>query len=830
MGKMASPILENAAAAPAFHPKLARNMGWVGFGALVAIVGVAAVFRFAALDSIPPGWHHDEALMGVMASEVYRGVSRPIFFPQYLGQEPLYIYMAAGVEWLMGGNQDILPLRITSALTGVATVLLAYAMARALFTRTVGLITAALVGTSFWQVLFSRTAFRSITQPLLEALALWLLWLGRNYYLAGRRGRSILCLMLSGVALGGTIYTYLGGRAFPIVFLLFGAWLFWRYRPRLFSGLRFVALVGVPTVLVMAPLSWYWLSHPGTFNARMQQISLVSTDINEGPPLVVFAAGVIKLLGTFTFNGAPLWHFNLPGRPIFVGLVAVFFYAGLVVLVRRAFQREDAAVAIVLWLVVMALPSVLSFDIGGYSVRAMGLAPALFVVPALGIAAVYDWACRTWSARPRLVQSFPIAIAVLLVIDAGWTSTDYFQNWAPSFGAAYESNADTVAEARYLAQLSYPESEYLVAGSTYTGHPVVAQLAPRVYDQLHWTDGSQSVVFPSQVVQPVRYVFSYSTLPAKGAFPEGSEVDEVPFSRGIDPGQPPPPLFVAYLLRPEQVRAQVAVLVSGTDMAPLGANLGGVVEAVAGGTAAAITQGSQLEVKAMWRVLRDAPGPNLTMYVHLLDSSGQSWAQSDANGYGSEQWRAGDFIWSRYRLDIPRTLPPGQYRVEVGVYDRNTVRRLEPAGAALPQIGPVRVLRSKPLTLADIGTSVGASFEEQIELLGQMTKVGAAEIDATLFWRARATSHSDYTVFVQLLDATGKLVAQLDSPPASGQLPSSSWQPGEIIADLHKIPLPAGLASGRYRLIAGMYQPATGARLGLIGGGDFVSLGELSLP
>ena len=60
---------------------------------IILILVVAAALRLIWLDLYPIGWHHDEALMGVMAGEVYRGESRPIFFQQYLGQEPLYIYL-----------------------------------------------------------------------------------------------------------------------------------------------------------------------------------------------------------------------------------------------------------------------------------------------------------------------------------------------------------------------------------------------------------------------------------------------------------------------------------------------------------------------------------------------------------------------------------------------------------------------------------------------------------------------------------------------------------------------------------------------------------------
>jgi predicted membrane-bound mannosyltransferase len=124
--------------------------------AFAAILLGAALLRLLWLERYPAGWHHDEALMGVMAGEVYRGEGRPVFFPQYLGQEPLYIYLSAGMMALLGGEQDPLPLRLTSALVGLLTVGLTFLLARELFGTRVGFFAAALMATSFWQVMSSR--------------------------------------------------------------------------------------------------------------------------------------------------------------------------------------------------------------------------------------------------------------------------------------------------------------------------------------------------------------------------------------------------------------------------------------------------------------------------------------------------------------------------------------------------------------------------------------------------------------------------------------------------------------------------------------------------
>jgi hypothetical protein len=93
-----------------------------------------------------------------------------------------------------------------------------------------------------------------------------------------------------------------------------------------------------------------------------------------------------------------------------------------------------------------------------------------------------------------------------------------------------------------------------------------------------------------------------------------------------------------------------------------------------------------------------------------------------------------------------------------------------------------------------------------------------SEIVVTLTWQATAAPPVDYQVFTQLLDASGKLVAQHDGAPASGLAPTTLWRAGDRIVDVHIIPIPGDQASGgEGRIIAGMYDPATGARLKAVG-------------
>ena len=96
-----------------------------------------------------------------------------------------------------------------------------------------------------------------------------------------------------------------------------------------------------------------------------------------------------------------------------------------------------------------------------------------------------------------------------------------------------------------------------------------------------------------------------------------------------------------------------------------------------------------------------------------------------------------------------------------------------------------------------------------------------------LYWQAAAPVDESYTVFTQLFDSSGRLVAQQDNLPVQGLAPTNTWQPGTPIRDSYHLALPADAASGVYGLQVGMYD-AQGRRTLTLA--DGTSVDHLSLP
>lgn len=123
---------------------------------------------------------------------------------------------------------------------------------------------------------------------------------------------------------------------------------------------------------------------------------------------------------------------------------------------------------------------------------------------------------------------------------------------------------------------------------------------------------------------------------------------------------------------------------------------------------------------------------------------------------------------------------------------------------------------------------------EMFTLRGYQLEPGSlkagSNVNFKVFWQADGFPQKDYTIFTQLLDDQGRLVAGYDSQPLGGYFPTSQWPAAEIITDQIHLSLPADLQAGNYRLITGMYLLETLERLPVSDSpDDYVTLTTLEI-
>ena len=100
----------------------------------------------------------------------------------------------------------------------------------------------------------------------------------------------------------------------------------------------------------------------------------------------------------------------------------------------------------------------------------------------------------------------------------------------------------------------------------------------------------------------------------------------------------------------------------------------------------------------------------------------------------------------------------------------------------------------------------------------------------TLIWRADSSAIPvSYTVFVQLLNSEGVVIAQSDAMPAQGERPTTNWREGEYIVDTHRLAYNGLAQPGAVQVIVGWYDASTNQRLRHEDGTDALSLGEFEI-
>jgi 4-amino-4-deoxy-L-arabinose transferase-like glycosyltransferase len=233
--------------------------------------------------------------------------------------------------------------------------------------------------------------------------------------------------------------------------------------------------------------------------------------------------------------------------------------------------------------------------------------------------------------------------------------------------------------------------------------------------------------------------------------------------------------------------------------------------------------GEALPLTLFWQVM-GSNLPPLTVLVELQDESGLPVGQyQQPPAWPSPQWQAGDLLRDPHAIPLPPTLPPGQYRLAVSLFEPGQNPLTVPLGVITTLDRPHNFDPPQPEFTLDV------LFGNQARLVGldlpaRQVKPGES-LPLTLHWQAQATLDQSWTVFVHLLDAQGNIISQQDQIPGGGQFPTTGWLPGEYLTDSYSLLIPANTPPGRevYRLAVGLYNANDFTRLPVLQAGEFVA-------
>ncbi|MBK8048321.1 MAG: phospholipid carrier-dependent glycosyltransferase [Anaerolineales bacterium] len=409
------------------------------------IFGAALVVRTYRLHEFPPGLHNDEAANGLDVLNILEG-KNSVFFPRNQGREPLFIYLQAAVVALLGATPYAL--RLTAAIIGALAVPAAYWMVREAFVgstlgpRRLATWTALFMAFGYWHISMSRIGFRANMLPLLAAITFALFWRAWRK-LTEEHKFPTLWLILTGVALGVSLYTYTAARMLPVLvvivagFSLFQRGMTGKQRLQVIGA---VAMIAVVSAVVFAPLGLYYLQHPDAFIGRTAAVFVFNPSAEGDGAPATLPETVLQTALMFFASADPNLRHNPAAQSATDFVLGLWLVAGIFISVIR--WRRRPYFFLLAWFVLFSLPAVLSSEGIPHSLRAIGMIPIVYVLPVVAMVLAGQWLTPRWHI---LRNWLPLPF---LLFSATTSVYSYFSVWSDlrEFDGAFLGNYVQLAD------------------------------------------------------------------------------------------------------------------------------------------------------------------------------------------------------------------------------------------------------------------------------------------------------------------------------------------------------------------------------------------------
>jgi len=679
--------------------------------------------RLCCLEDVPPGWRDDELInIHALSGELLAG-HFPLYFTGASGHEPLYHYLHAGVHAVLGFN--VLSGHLLSIACGTLTVALTYSLTRRLFGRTTAAIASLMLSTSFWSLMYSRTAIRHISLPPLALVAFYLFW-------REKPGFFRKTWFLVGLIVGVSLYTYPVARLLPVLLILFAAYLalFHRDHPRASHRRKRTVLpplnpphrgdgIGAPsprggglgwgppvpalqagdwrgfllalviTAVLAVPLGVAIArgrSEAGAqgigADARLAELAVPLQELRAGNPRPLLETAWATL-GMFHATGDPEWLYNVPSRPVFNLLGGALLWAGVALCLYR--WRQPRYFFLPLWLALGLLPAFVSTPPAslGHTILAQ---PVAYILPALALVEAYR--CLVTRNSPFAIRhsllvighwSLVIFLVIFLTTNVIRDLRDYFVVWPRQDMVRFLYRADYREAARCLD--ARPEISAVAISSTLLGpwdrlalevDTRRDDIAVRLFNPEHalvWVAEPQFAIRHSQVLLT--------------SFPRPAPPIDDLLEASAGPLEAISPHLTLFAIRNPQfaIRNSHARFANGLEL--IEARWVNEESPAPGQEAVLLTTwlvAAPLDLPPIPIVANPPPpgvysGPRLAVFAHLLAADGTFLAGDDGLWVDPLTLRAGDRFIQAHRLAPPRDAPAGPYSLELGLYDPLTGER-----------------------------------------------------------------------------------------------------------------------------------------------------------
>jgi hypothetical protein len=210
-------------------------------------------------------------------------------------------------------------------------------------------------------------------------------------------------------------------------------------------------------------------------------------------------------------------------------------------------------------------------------------------------------------------------------------------------------------------------------------------------------------------------------------------------------------------------------------------------------------------VTLAWQALAELP-PETTLSLRL--SQGDAIvAQLDdtllSGWFPASTLPAGQYGLSYGPIPVPLGTLPGQYRLQLVVYQHHSQPWPLADGVVVLDLGEVGLILSPPGTQPpDVihNAQLGYDFNGEIKLVDydySVTRVGQGKgFGVKLLWQIQAKPQDNYVLLAEVVGRQGQVLRSVQHPPVGGRAPTSAWQPGQFVRDQVDLVLPASAPVG----------------------------------
>jgi hypothetical protein len=545
--------------------------------------------------------------------------------------------------------------RAVTALLGALTVAALYLLGREAFGRRAGLLAALALAVAAFHL--QHSAY--ITTDVPSALGVVVAALGARRIIAtGERGAYLLAGFGAGLAMGTKYNAGVALLALPLAHLLRHG------RGGIRQGLGQLALGGGAALLTFVLTTPYALLDAPAFVS-----GLLRLDDNYGGDSTSLAQRFVLLRTRAVDYGIFFWERALYASGCLIGL------AGLPLLLRRAPRQT----LLLLGLIIAELAALAMYKVH-FMRNVMAVFPLILLLVAAGAIALANLA-RGPRWRAGLLAALALVLLAPQLRDSAWTLR---YSTRPHSMALAAARLRELPRGMRAAVETHPVE--------WSGDPLVFPVEHLGGHTLEWyrANGFRYLILNDERRD------AEDELPGaiEGIVAAAEVVERYPARRaGAQPGPGGALLDLGehleamrFVRREASFGEQVRLL--GYEIAP--GELRAQATPLDGADYRQLRSGQPVQINLYWRAQRPLDR-DYTLFLHVVDAAGVRVFQRDLpprhEDYPSSRWQPGELVVDRADLALP-ALPPGDYRLLLGLYDAASGERLALAAPGSPPGDP----------------------------------------------------------------------------------------------------------------------------------------------